>query len=593
MADEITEKQGATQVATQMNDQPKPEVERPESSEPDHEKPEEPISSIEDTDEPVPHLHAKTFLVVFAVCLIYFAQLINVVGAGARAQDISAVLGGSSKSVWLTSSVAILTTVLSPPVSQAADYWGRRWFLIILTGFGAVGSIIVARATSMNMAISGEVITGISYGAQPLLHAVASEVLPRKYRPYAQAADNVAAALGGLTALLVGGAMTRNSNPGGFRNYWYMSFALYFVATALCAILYNPPPQKSQIGLTHSEKLRKLDWIGYFLFTAGLVLFSMGLSWSQNPFTWTDAHILAPFIIGIVLIVCLAVYETKFKRDGMFHHDLFKNGWNFVIALVCVFVEGISFFAANNYFAFQVSVLYETDPLRTGIRYGINFILYALSAVLAGAYCSSTKQVRYPTVIAFCFMIAFFICMVTTTPGSSDAVWGYPVLLGCGLGIALCAIITAAQLSTPPGMISITSGLLIGVRSLGGSIGLAIYNAIFTGKFSANLGTKIAGAVLPLGLPASSLPAFIGALASSDTAALGDIPGVTPEIIGAGVGGLFEAFSIGFRYVWVAAGCFTVVAAISAIFLVDPVKEFNMHIDAPAEKEEDLYSTKS
>ena len=40
-------------------------------------------NSIEELDEPVPHLHAKTFLTVFAVCLIYFAQLINVVGAGA------------------------------------------------------------------------------------------------------------------------------------------------------------------------------------------------------------------------------------------------------------------------------------------------------------------------------------------------------------------------------------------------------------------------------------------------------------------------------------------------------------------------------
>ena len=30
---------------------------------------------------------------------------------------------------------------------------------------------------------------------------------------------------------------------------------------------------------------------------------------------------------------------------------------------------------------------------------------------------------------------------------------------------------------------------------------------------------------------------------------------------------------------------------IGALFLVDPVKEFNMHIDAPAEKDEDLYST--
>jgi hypothetical protein len=42
-------------------------------------------TSIEDA-EPVAHLHAKTYLTVFAVCLIYFAQLINVVGAGAVSQ---------------------------------------------------------------------------------------------------------------------------------------------------------------------------------------------------------------------------------------------------------------------------------------------------------------------------------------------------------------------------------------------------------------------------------------------------------------------------------------------------------------------------
>jgi hypothetical protein len=33
-------------------------------------------------NEPVPRLHAKTFLALFAVCLIYFAQLVSVIGAG-------------------------------------------------------------------------------------------------------------------------------------------------------------------------------------------------------------------------------------------------------------------------------------------------------------------------------------------------------------------------------------------------------------------------------------------------------------------------------------------------------------------------------
>jgi MFS family permease len=60
-------------------------------------------------------------------------------------------VGGSDQTVWLTSVIAITTVVLGPPVSQAADYWGRKWFLVILTSFGAVGAIIVSRATSVSM----------------------------------------------------------------------------------------------------------------------------------------------------------------------------------------------------------------------------------------------------------------------------------------------------------------------------------------------------------------------------------------------------------------------------------------------------------
>lgn len=372
-----------------------------------------------------------------------------------------------------------MTVVLSPIVSQAADYWGRRWFLVGLTFCGVIGSIVVARANSIEVAIVGFVITGLGYGAQPLLHTVASEVLPRRYRPWGQAFDNAAAALGGLTALLVGGALSRH-NPYGWRNYWYLSTACYFVASTLTFAVYNPPQRKEQTEFTFGQKLAKLDWVGYGLLLAGLVLFCMGLAWSNNPYPWSDPHTSATFALGCAFSLGLIAYETFVKKDGMFHHGLFTNGRNFPIALFCVFVEGVVFFAANNYFAFQVSVLYETDPVRTGARYGVNMILYGVSSIIAGLYCSTTKNVRWPTVIAFVFLVIFFICMATTNPSTSAPVWGYPVFLGIGLGICLCALITVAQLSTPRELIAITSGLMISVRSLGGSVGLAICKFFFS-----------------------------------------------------------------------------------------------------------------
>ena len=48
------------------------------------------------------------------------------------------------------------------------------------------------------------------------------------------------------------------------------------------------------------------------------------------------------------------------------------------------------------------------------------------------------------------------------------------MLLGLGVGFSLTCLVTIVQLSTPPPLIAITSGLIISVRSLGGSVGLAI-----------------------------------------------------------------------------------------------------------------------
>lgn len=87
-------------------------------------------------------------------------------------------------------------------------------------------------------------------------------------------------------------------------------------------------------------------------------------------------------------------------------------------------------------------------------------------------------------------------------------------------------------------------------------------NCIFRAQLDKNLAPKIAEAVLPLGLPQSSLQAMIEGLVLQNSTALADVPGATNEIISAGLDGMQEAYILGFRYVWVAAGCFTTLAAI-------------------------------
>lgn len=503
--------------------------------------------------------------------------------------DVGSVVGTPGDGVWLAAAIAIMTMVCSPIFAQGADYWGRKWFLIIPTFLGCIGAIITALSTTMNTAILGQVIAGISYGAQPLNHAIPSEVLPRKYRPYAQAVVNVAACIGGFLALIAGGALTRNGHPEGFRPFWYIGAAIYGVSGVIGIFCYNPPLRALQTSLTQNEKLRLLDWPGYFLLIVGLVLTCVGLSWAENPYTWSDPHVLSTFTIGIVFCALLITYEWKFTKTGMFHHSLFKLGPNFAIALGTVFVEGMLFFCTNNYFAYQVSTMYETDRLIITTRYSLTFILFALFAITAGAYCSYFKIVRLPTSAAFLSFLIFFILMATSSPTTSGQVWGYPAFLGFGLGVCLCTLVTAAQLCTPPELISLASGLMIGVRSFGGSIGLAIYNAVFATTISRELVPRMEKAVVPLGIAASEIPKLIPALTRHNAKAVAAIPGMTHEIARVAERVFKDAHMVAFRWVWVAAGSFAFVALVASLFLQDPKREFNGKIDAPVEREEELY----
>ncbi|KAB5517003.1 major facilitator superfamily domain-containing protein [Coniochaeta sp. 2T2.1] len=408
-------------------------------------------SSDEDL-EPVPHVHLRTYLAVFAVCLIYFAQVFALVGAGSQGQVIAGIFGRTQDASWITAVIAIMTVVLGPIVSQASDYWGRKWFLIVLTLVGAAGAVIVSRAHSMSMIIAGFSVIGIDFGVQPLLHTVASEVLPRRWRAWGQAAVTISNALGLITGLIVGGHFNRHGDPNGFRYFFYIAAATFALAA--------PYASTPTTAYTFNEKLAKLDWIGYTLLSSSLVLFCVGLSYSQNPYQWSDARVSASFAIG----------------------------------------------------------------------------------------------------------------------------------MGFGLGMTLITLITAAQLSIPVELVSVATGLIISVRSLGGTVGIAIYNTVFISAMK-KLPGKVAHAAIAAGLPPSSVERFVTDLAGQNSTDLVTVPGVTPEIIGAGAGALLDTYATGFRNVWVTALAFCVLAGISSVFLFDPSKEFNNHIDAPVEKDDELYAS--
>ncbi|KAK5095931.1 hypothetical protein LTS08_007812 [Lithohypha guttulata] len=188
-----------------------------------------------------------------------------------------------------------------------------------------------------------------------------------------------------------------------------------------------------------------------------------------------------------------------------------------------------------------------------------------------------------PIVFSFACFVIYYGLLASMDIGSGKASWGYGVFLGLAFGTSITALMTMAQLSVPAELIAPASSLMIAFRSVG-TVGIAIYNAIFTAALHDNIGPKISQAALSSGLPPTSLGQLIGAITSHDDAAMAQIPGITPGIIGASVVALKKAYLVEFRNVYTCAAAFAFVAVIvAALFLKDPKDEFTSHVDAPSD----------
>ncbi|KAK5047654.1 hypothetical protein LTR84_006319 [Exophiala bonariae] len=551
------------------------------------EKVDEAASALETVDrEPTygaPRSRAARIILMTAVVGAYFAQVFHIVGTGFLTNTITGAIGGADLGTWLTSSLTIILTALGPCVCQGADLWGRKWLVVVLNCAGCVGTLVLSRSNTIGMAIGGQVISGFAHASQPVIHAVASEIIPRRHRPIAQAAINTAAGLGGVGGLLAAGALT-SSDPFGFRIYFYIAAAIYGLATLAFALLYNPPKRDLQVDLTLRQKLDRLDFVGYVLLVVGSVLLCYGLTSSAGQSSWTSAEVLAPLLIGAFVLGLFGVYEWRFRKDGLVHHQLFSRGRNFAVAQLCIFTEGMVFFSSNSYYAAEVVLVYNKSSFRAGLYYSVAWFALIVAAWVAGTYCSWSRTVRLPTMVAFFSFCLFGGLMASLNPSKLNSMIGFAPFVGIGLGTALNALVVVAQLSIPPELISASTALMITTRSLGGTVGLSSYFAIFNGVLHKELAPQIIQAVAPLGFNLQYLGELIGASLSHSPQLLQQVPGLTPEIQSAASLAINQAFSFAFRYVWIAALVASVCGLTASYFLIDPKSEFSATIDAPMDK---------
>ena len=233
-----------------------------------------------------------------------------------------------------------------------------------------VGSAIAPGSNTIYRLIAAQVLIGIGCSSLPLGYAIPSEILPRKWRQCescdsqhwltwisaGQAAINVGSALGAVVGPLAIGALTRNNVLTGWRKFWWIEMAMWGASAIGILVAYRPPPRHTRFDhLTIGQKLRHVDFIGAFFLLSGLVLMLVGINLGGGKYGWDNVRVYVCLPLGFAIIIVFGIYEWRFTKVGILHHDLFKGGADagrtFAITIALIFIEGLMLFSFVIFYA--------------------------------------------------------------------------------------------------------------------------------------------------------------------------------------------------------------------------------------------------
>lgn len=291
---------------------------------------------------------------------------------------------------------------------------------------------------------------------------------------------------------------------------------------------------------------------------------------------------LAPLIIGALLLVAFVVWEAKFAPYPMFPKRLNQAPSILVWTLVITFISGANFFSILMFWPVQAFNVYGHDPVQVGIRgLPVGFGILTGACVVLVLLSVFRGRIKSLMVVSSVLMTAGCGAIAVADVDNLSQLWGILVLAGLGIGGIVVPASIITTIICPDDLIATVAALTLSIRVIGGSIGYCVYFNVWINKFIPAATTYIGGTLVQANITSvDTITEVIGLTAASLIDRIAEIPGIAGNEV------LYEAvvkagqlaYAESYKYVYYTSIAFGAVSIVAALFLGDISKFMDDHI---------------
>lgn len=436
-----------------------------------------------DEDQELPH--RRVLLVFSGLMLGMFLAALDATIVATALPTIVGDLGGLERLSWVVTAYLLAQTVVTPLYGKFGDLYGRKTLFQVAIILFLVGSALCGLAGSIGQLIAFRAIQGLGAGGLVVLSQaiIADVVSPRergRYQGYFGATFGIATVIGPL----LGGAMTDHLS---WRWVFYVNIPVGVAALLVTSATLPANSRRRQVTI---------DWAGTFLLSAAITALVLLTTWGGNEYEWASPTILGLGVGVIALIVALIAVERRVAEPAL-PLRLFRIR---TVSVACAvsFVLGVAMYGSMTYLPTFLQIANGASASNSGLLLVPLLIGLVGSSMVAGQFVSRTGRYRtFPIVGMAIATLGMFLLSTLGADSPRTASAGYMVILGIGIGFVMQILVLASQNEAEIEDLGVATSTVNFFRSVGGSVGVAVFGSLVSGTLTDRLGDATALGMTP------------------------------------------------------------------------------------------------